>query len=70
MVVLLRKSYHIFLLLFIFLTYVEWGGRKRKKGRVGKREREREHEERWRDKEREKWEKKKNFLCFHVPPTF
>ena len=45
------------LLLFIFLIYVEWGGREERKEGLGK-ERKRGHEEGGREKEREKWGEK------------
>ena len=56
------------LLLFIFLIYVEWGGRKERREGL---EKERKKKRAWggREGEREKWGEKE-FCCFHVPPTF
>lgn len=56
------------LLLFIFLTYVEWGGRKER--RKGWKKRERENMRSGGDKEREKWGRKKNFSLFSCTTYF
>lgn len=56
------------LLLFIFLIYVEWGGREERREGL---EKEKEQESMRREGGRkEEMGRKIILLCFHVPPTF
>ena len=58
------------MLLFIFLIYVEWGGREGKKGRVGKGEKEREGMRKEGGRKRERNGEKKNLALFSCTTYF